>query len=41
MSKQRYDALVAEYMRDQLWQFISIDEWLAAHQKENTETINV
>lgn len=38
MSKQRHDALVAEFMRDQLWQFISIDEWLDAHRESETST---
>lgn len=27
-AKQRRDALIAEFMDRQLWQFISLDEWL-------------
>jgi hypothetical protein len=31
MSKEKYNALVAEYFERQLWQFISIDEWIEGH----------
>jgi hypothetical protein len=34
MSRREHDALVAEYMRCQLWQFISIDEYLEANVRE-------
>jgi hypothetical protein len=30
MSQREHDELVAEFMRDKLWQFISIDEWIEA-----------
>jgi hypothetical protein len=26
--QQRYDGLIAEFYKNQYWQFISIDEWL-------------
>lgn len=34
MTVQRYNALIAEYFERQLWQFVSIAEWLAAHKGE-------
>lgn len=33
MTWQRQEELRAYFMREQLWQFISIDEWLAANDK--------
>lgn len=33
MTWQRQEELRAEFMREQLWQFISIDEWLDANEK--------
>ena len=31
------EALIAEFMERQLWQFISIEEWLLANLKEKPE----
>lgn len=31
IKKLKYNQLIAEYYQKQLWQFISIDEWLEAH----------
>lgn len=28
LSRRKRDALVAEFMENQLWQFVSLDEWL-------------
>ena len=33
LTPQRIEELRAEFFRDQLWQFISIDEWFDHHLK--------